>query len=72
MATEQQMTSVSNQYYNLVSVLYHALQSSQTSAEYIKDAEKSGNQQLAQFLRQVQQEDSNRAQQAKQLLMQMK
>ncbi|HLG61291.1 MAG TPA: hypothetical protein VFA09_07400 [Ktedonobacteraceae bacterium] len=55
-----------------MSILYHALQSCQTSAEYIKDAEQSGNQQLAQFLRQVQQEDMQRAQKAKQLLAQMR
>ena len=68
MATEQQMTSVDNQYYDLVSVLYHALEGSQTYAKYIKDAEQSGNQELAQFFRRVQQEDNNRAQQAKQLM----
>ena len=72
MVTEPQMTVVSNEYYDLVSVLYHTLQGSQTSACYIKDAEQSGNQELAQFFRRVQQEDNNRAQQAKQLLAKMK
>ena len=68
MTTEQQMTSVDNQYYDLVSVLYHALAAAQTYTKYIKDAEQSGNQELAQFFRRVQQEDNNRAQQAKQLM----
>lgn len=72
MATEQKTTGVSNEYYNLVSILYHSLQSAQTSNEYIQDAEKAGNKQLIQFLKQVQQEDSQRAEKAKQLLMQMK
>jgi hypothetical protein len=68
MTTQQQATVVSNEYYDLVSVLYHSLQGSQTSACYIQDAEQSGNQELAQFFRRVQQEDNNRALQAKQLL----
>ena len=72
MTTQQQMTNVSNEYYDLVSVLYHALEGAQTYSSFIKDAEQSGNQQLVQFFRQVQQEDNNRAQQAKQLLAQMR
>ena len=46
---QSQQTSVSNTYYNLVSVLYHALETAQTSAAYIQDAQQSGNQQLVQF-----------------------
>ena len=61
MTTQPQMTVVSNEYYDLVSVLYHALQGAETYDSYIKDAEQSGNQQLAQFFRRVQQEDNNRA-----------
>jgi rubrerythrin len=71
MPTEQQQTSVSNTYYDLVSVLYHALEASQTYASYIRDAQASGNQQLVQFFQQVQQEDNNRAQRAQQLLTQL-
>jgi hypothetical protein len=59
---------VSNTYYNLVSVLYHALESAQTVPSYIRDAEQSNNQQLAQFFRQVHQDANN---QARQLLKQM-
>jgi rubrerythrin len=70
--TTQQATVVSNEYYDLVSVLYHALQGVETYDRYIKDAEQAGNQQLAQFFRRVQQEDNNRALQAKQLLAQMR
>ena len=68
MQSEQQQTSVSNQYYNLVSVLYHALEAAQTSATYMKDAQ--GDQQLSQFFQQVQQQNNSLAQQAQQLLSQ--
>jgi rubrerythrin len=71
MTTEPQQTSVENVTYDLVSVLFHALEGSQAYASYIKDAESSGNRQLADFFRQVQQEDNNRAQRARQLLKQL-
>jgi hypothetical protein len=70
MTTQPQTTVVANEYYDLVSVLYHALQGAETYDRYIKDAEQAGNQQLVQFFRRVQQEDNNRALQAKQLLAQ--
>jgi len=63
-------TTTSNTYYNLVSVLYHALESAQTSAAYIQDAQQSGNQQLAQFFQSVQQTANQQANQAKQMLAQ--
>ena len=67
---QSQQTSVSNTYYNLVSVLYHALETAQTSAAYIRDAQQSGNQQLVQFFQSVQQTANQQAQQAQQLLAQ--
>ncbi len=63
-------TGVSNPTFNLVSILYHALQSAQTYDTYIRDAEQHGDTNLAQFLRQIQMEDRNRAQYAMQLLSQ--
>lgn len=66
MPNEQQQTSVSNQYYNLVSVLYHALEAAQTAAVYMRDAQ--GDQQLSQFFQQVQQQNNNLAQQAQQMI----
>jgi rubrerythrin len=54
--------------YNLVSILYHSLQGAETYDMYIKDAEGSGNQDLAQFFRDVKQENERRAERAKQLL----
>jgi hypothetical protein len=54
--------------YNLVSVLYHALQGAETYDQYISDAEQRGDQDLAQFFRKAKEEDRQRADQAKQLL----
>lgn len=54
--------------YNLVSVLYHALKAAETYDQYIEDAEQGGDQDVAQFFRQVKQEDAQRADRAKQLL----
>ncbi len=61
-------TGISNARYNLVSVLYHALEGGATYDKYIEDAENEGDQELVDFFRQVQQEDAQRAQQAKSLL----
>ncbi|TMD94276.1 MAG: hypothetical protein E6I79_02565 [Chloroflexi bacterium] len=66
MASEPQQTSISNQYYDLVSVLYHALESAQNAATYVRDAQ--GDQQLSQFFQQVQQQNNAVAQQAQQLI----
>ena len=65
---QSQQTSVSNTYYDLVSVLYHALETAQTTAAYVQDAQQSGDQQLAQFFQSVQQTANQQAQQAQQLL----
>ena len=54
--------------YNLVSILFHALQGAETYDQYIRDAEQGGDQDLAQFFRDVKQENSRRADRAKQIL----
>lgn len=64
----QSSTGVSNIYYNLASVMYHALNGARTYEQYARDAEQNGDNELAQFFRQVQQHDSQRAQMAMQLL----
>ncbi len=56
--------------YNLVSILYHALQGAETYQRYIQDADQGDDQELAQFFREVQQEEQRRAERAKQLLAQ--
>jgi hypothetical protein len=65
---ENQQTASSNTYYDLVSILYHALQMEHSSATYVQDAQHSGNQDLAQFFDQVHQNASLQADRARQLL----
>ena len=50
--------------------MYHALNGAQTYDTYIRDAEQSGDRDLAQFFREVQQEDQRRSERARQLLVQ--
>ena len=52
--------------YNLISVLYHALQGAETYGQYASDA--GSDQDLADFFREVQQQEQQRADRAKQLL----
>jgi hypothetical protein len=54
--------------YDLVSVIYHALQGAETTALYIADAEQEGNQELAAFFREAKDEYQRRGDRAKQLL----
>ncbi|HLL81374.1 MAG TPA: hypothetical protein VK420_01940 [Longimicrobium sp.] len=54
--------------YNLVSILFHALQGAETYDQFVRDAEQSGDDDLAQFFRTVKEEDERRANQAKQIL----
>ena len=65
---ENQQTTTNNIVYDLSSVLYHELQAAQNCAAYIKDAEQAGQQDLASFLRQVQQDSNTHAEHARQLL----
>ena len=54
--------------YNLVSVVYHALQGAETYGIYANDAEQDGDARLAEFFRGLQEEDLARADRAKELL----
>lgn len=63
-----QQTGTGNETFDLVSVLYHALEGAQTYGRYCQDAQQVGNRDLEQFFQQCQQEDIRRAEQAKQLL----
>lgn len=54
--------------YDLMSVIYHALQGAETYGQYINDAEQNGDQELAQFIRDARDECVRRAEQGKQLL----
>jgi rubrerythrin len=67
MAIEQK-TGVSDPAYDLVSVMYHALQGAETYDRYIIDAEERGDPKLADFFRYVQDQSREIAQRAKKLL----
>lgn len=68
MAQGQGATGTPNFVFDLVSVLYHSLESGSKIQQYIQDAQQSGNNDLVQFFQQVQQQDKQRAQQAQQIL----
>ena len=70
MTRGKQMTGTRDVHYNLVSILYHALQGAETYEMYIRDAEESGDTQLAQVFREVQEEERRRAERTKELLAQ--
>ncbi len=64
----QGSTGTPDPHYNLVSVLYHALEGGSTIDRYISDAREAGDDDLAEFLGQVKQGYVRTAEQAKQLL----
>jgi hypothetical protein len=68
MSNEERATNTSNAYFDLVSVLYHALEGARTYAIYVRDAQNAGDQELAQFFSQRQQEETSCADRAKQML----
>lgn len=61
-------TTTPDPHYDLVSVLYHALEGAQTCACYAEDAKRTGDQELTQFFLQAQQNQNTCADRAKQLL----
>ncbi len=68
MAHHQHETGTHNATYDLVSILYHALQGAETYDEYMKDADEAGEKELGEFFRDVKEEETKRANRAKQLL----
>ncbi|MBV9848703.1 MAG: hypothetical protein JO250_03350 [Armatimonadetes bacterium] len=62
------VTGVRDEQYNLISVLYHALQGGETVGQYIGDAEQAGDEKLAQFFRETQAAYKELADKAKGLL----
>src|SRR5215207_9053766 len=61
----EQTTGTRDEQYNLVSVLYHALQGAETIEAYILDAEAAGDERLAAFFREAQTTYRQLAEQAK-------
>ena len=68
MAEGERATGTPNTIYDLSSVLFHALEGGASYDTYIEDAEREGDRELAEFFRQVRDEDSNRADRAQRLL----
>ncbi len=66
--TDAADTGASDPVYDLVSVLYHALQGAETTVIYSDDAASEGDNELAEFFREVQEQDRARARRAKALL----
>ena len=60
-ATDEAATGTPDAHYNLISVIYHALQGAETYDQYAADAERAGDRELARFLRDVQAENRRRA-----------
>jgi hypothetical protein len=58
--------------YDLISVLYHALQAADTCSRYRQDAETEGSPEVAGFMREVEQQNKQIARQAKSLLLKQK
>jgi hypothetical protein len=70
MATGERTTGTRDEHYNVISVLYHALQGGETCATYLQDAEQAGDRELAQFFQEVQGTYRQLADQSKALLRQ--
>jgi hypothetical protein len=64
----EQKTGTPNPVYDIVSVMYHALQGAETCDRYIADAEQRGDNELVAFFRDVQTRNREVAQQAKELV----
>jgi hypothetical protein len=64
----EQTTGTRDEHYNLVSVLYHALNGADTCYRYALDAETAGDERLAAFFRETQVMQSQIAERAKGLL----
>ena len=64
----QQTTGTRDEHYNLISVLYHALNGADTCDRYALDAETAGDERLVAFFRETQVMQSQIAERAKGLL----
>jgi hypothetical protein len=63
-------TGVRDEVYNIVSLLYHAVQGSETCMQYLQDAQDTGDQKLVQFFQEVQECHRHLATRAKEVLAQ--
>lgn len=63
-------TGTTNEQYDLISVIYHSLQSAAVCDMYIQDADSSGDRELTDFFQQVKEQNCQQAEQAKKLMAQ--
>lgn len=64
------VTGTKNEQYDLISALYHSLESAATYDTYRNDAQQAGDQELVQFFQDVKEQNRQCAERAKQLLAQ--
>ncbi len=64
-------TGFSDVAYDLISVQYHALKGGHDYGQYVRDAENAGKKEIADFFRKVMDEDSKRAAQCHDYLVQL-
>jgi hypothetical protein len=69
-ATAEHKTGMRDEMYDVVSVLYHALQGGETCQQYLQDAQETGDQKLVQFFQEVQECHRHLATRAKEVLWQ--
>src|ERR1700755_688537 len=63
-----QLASVRDDNFNLISVIYHALKAADACAQYMRDADAHGDEELAQFFEETHGSQLELAQEAKQFL----
>lgn len=63
-----ELTGTKDKNYDLISILYHALEGAETYSRYIQDAENEGDQELAAFFREAHERSVEIAEKAKGLL----
>jgi rubrerythrin len=64
-------TGFSDVVFDLISVQYHSLKAGHDYGQYVRDAENAGQAEIADFFREVMQEDSERAWRAHEFLTQL-
>jgi len=69
MMDDKLITGIKDKHYDLISVVYHLLQGAETYQMYSNDAEREGDQKVAQYFRDVQAQNRELAQRGKSLLL---
>ncbi len=70
MSDGEHTTGTADEHFDLVSVLYHALEGAAACETYAEDAEDAGDEEMAQFFREAQDHNRELAERAKDLLRQ--